>query len=92
MAKNDLPYVPAEPAELPTTMYHRASKPNPREADVEAAAGVPGSWFRVVEADEEAARKTAQLVRRAGKQMNVKVSVKLPKTEPGSVYFSVKTG
>lgn len=99
MAKSNDTVKPAEQAELPAQLYTRGGKPNPREADVRAAAeatneavanGQEPPWFVIREDDPKAAKATDQLLRRAQRAVGVKVTIKLPQTEPGSVYFQVK--
>jgi hypothetical protein len=81
---------PAEQVEPPAQWYTRGSKPNPYEDDVRQANENQGTWFRIVEGGPKAAKQVADQVRRAGTVLGVKLSVRLPATEPGSVYFSAK--
>lgn len=89
---------PAEPVDaLPGKLYERT--PNPRLDDVKRLVAQPtrvadgktvAQWYRIVTGTEKDAQTAAQHVRRASRELDIKLAVKLPATEKGSVYFAAR--
>lgn len=91
---------------LPGKLYERTPNPRTEDvkalvanpvrlsADGTPALGEDGKpqaqWYKITEKNEKDAQTAAQHIRRAGKELNIKLAVKLPATEKGSVYFAAR--